>query len=398
MCKSLCNFLCRSTLPATQQLAVLLLAVVAIPHGATWSQTRWDANDTRNRGFATNDTASQLWQGSNWLEQGTASQGPQWVLGVRGENTDVGVVIREVVRGSAADRARIEVGDIIVNVDGFQVGLVNGRLYDIAEEINRRADNSGTVNLVIQDHRNFGLASVRVKLDDNQQQTLRGSLVYNDRSPLPNDAIVTVQIENVTRPHYKVRQGQTSFRPTPGRDIPFEIAYDPTYINAQDTYQVSAFVTSGGRPILETPQPRTVLTRGNPSEVQMQLATLTRNVSSGGNTVSAGYSPNYSVVDQQLVAMFRKYLGRSPSPLELVALHATPGIEDKLRTMPIELMAAQEYFDAAGNNNQVWLDKVFTQIVQRQPTPSELQQWMDRYQQLRFSRTDLLRQLYSVIR
>ena len=65
--------------------------------------------------------------------------------------------------------------------------------------------------------------------------------------------------------------------------------------------------------------------------------------------------------------------------------------------MPLDIMAGQEYFDTAGNNNAEWLQRVFTQVVKRPPSQSEMQQWMLRFNDLRNSRTDLLRQLYSVV-
>ena len=91
--------------------------------------------------------------------------------------------------------------------------------------------------------------------------------------------------------------------------------------------------------------------------------------------------------------MYRRYLRRDPTYLELAALRATPGIVDRLQTMPLELMAAQEYFDAAGNNNRVWLESVFQEIVKRPASPAELDQWMQRYASLGYSRMALLEQL-----
>lgn len=335
------------------------------------------------------DTFGQSWQGREWL--GGAAESRQWRLGVTGDNTNTGVLVREVTANSAAARARIETGDLILNVAGYQVGLVNGRLYDLAEEINRRADASGNISLIVQDHRTARLSAVQIRLDAHQS-LLSGRLINRERSPLPSDAIVTIQIENVSRPYYTVRNGQTSFRPPLTGNIPFELAYDPTYINAQDIYRVSAFVTTGGRTILDTPQPQRVITSGNPSQVELRLEPLSG--SSAGGTVSVGYS-NYNELDDRLIALYRRYLKRNPTAIELAALHATPGISNRLDTLPLDILGGQEYFDAAGNNNVVWLEKVFAEIVQRRASAQELEQWMQRYAQLRFSRTELLRQLYA---
>ena len=91
--------------------------------------------------------------------------------------------------------------------------------------------------------------------------------------------------------------------------------------------------------------------------------------------------------------MYRHYLGRDPTPLQFAVLKATPNLENTLNTLPLELMAAQEYFDRAGNDNEVWIRAVFQEIVGRPTSDQELLEWQRRYGQLRGSRTELLRQL-----
>lgn len=377
------------------------LTVVLAP--SLCAQTRWNDNDDRSR-VTPFLQGSGLWQGSDWLGNSNQQQA-DWQLGVTGDNTNTGVVIRSVAPGSAAAKARLESGDTILNVNGFQVGMVDGRLYDLSEELVRRADSNGAVTLIVQDNRTLRMAQVRVQLDSSSQ-SLTGLVSYRGRSRLPADAVVTVEIDNVSRPYYQVRHGQTAFRASPS-DMPFEIAYDPNYIDPQDNYQVHATVTSGGRIILAS-RAQTVLTNGNPSNVRLELVPIGDGsfvgVGSGGSTgngngggvVTAGY-PDFdrNAIDDRITAMYRRYLLREPTFLELAALRSTPGIIDRLDTLPLELMAAQEYFDAAGNNSRVWLDAVFREIVKRQPTTTELEQWMQRYNSLRSSRTELLRQLYA---
>lgn len=384
----------------------LVAALVTTLTSSSSAQTRWDAPDARTRGTSLSQGAG-LWQGSDWLGDANQQQS-EWQLGLTGENTEVGIRVRTVAPGSAAARARIEPDDVIVNVNGFQVGIVEGRLYDLSEELARRANDRGVVSLVIQDHRSLRLARVSVQLDSSKQ-TVKGLISYRGRS-LPSDAIVTVEIQNVSRPFYQVRHGQTVFRANSASDMPFEIAYDPNYIDSQDVYQVRATVSSGGRILLDA-RPQRVLTHGNPSSVRLQLQPLTNTgLASGGTTppigtgggngvVTAGY-PNFNrnEVDDRIIAMYRRYLMRDPTFLELAALRSTPGIIERLDQMPLELMAAQEYFDAAGNNNRVWLDAVFREIVKRSPSSTELEQWMQRYASLRYSRTALLQQLYGQVR
>lgn len=364
------------------------LTVLTIPQLS--AQNRFLDSDSRNRESLTQQSSGH-WQGSDWLE-GAAQQMPEWKLGVRTENLSTGVRVTSVDRGSAAERVRIQVGDLIVSVGGYQVGMVNGRFYSLAEEINRRADTNGNVTLLLQDHFSRGLASVNVRLE-RSTQSLSGNLVYRDRDPLPSDAIVTVQIENVTRPHYEVHHGQTSFRPSTRIDsrgnIPFEIAFDPNYVFADDVYEVRATITSRGRTIYNTPNPQRVLTGGNANAVNLALASVyDRSVPA----MTAGY-PRYDDLNSRLIKLYQRYLDRSPKPLELAALMSTPGIEDRLDELPLEIMAAQEYYDSVGNRNDLWLRKVFQEIVGVAPSQLEFDRWMQRFQSLRYSRTELLRQL-----
>ncbi|MCC7337376.1 MAG: YbaY family lipoprotein [Pirellulaceae bacterium] len=372
-------------------LVVASLACFVASATSLSAQTRWDTSAT-DRDRMPSLGQSSLWQGNDWLGTQTQQQ-RRWRLGVSGQNRDTGVLVNNVSNNSAAARARIEVGDLIVNVGGFQVGMVAGRVYDLAEEINRRADPNGSVTLIIQDHRSGQLASVPIQLD-NPNTLLVGTVNYRDGYALPADAIVTVQIENVTRPYYSVHNGTKQFRPGSGNSFPFEIAYDPTFINSQDTYQVRATITSGGRTIADTIQPQRVLTNGGGTQAQLTLASV--NNSNPGGVISAGYGPNYDTVDSRLTSMYRRYLNRDPTFVELAVFRTTPDIENRLNLVPLDLLASQEYFDAAGNNNAEWLGRIFTQVVKRPPTQSELQQWMQRYGELRYSRTDLLRQLFSV--
>lgn len=373
-----------------RSMAVLLAMTLTICSLSRFAlaQNVWDVN-TRQRDTASGFQSARLWQGGDWLSNQQAH--PEWQLGVETQNTATGVYIRSVTPGGAANRANIEAQDVIVSVNGYQVGMVEDRLYDLNDELNARADERGVVSLLIQDHRSLRLARVRVQLQKSRQ-TLRGKVVFRGPGSLPPDAIVTVQIDNASRSYYQVRHGQTSFRPN-SSEMPFEIAYDPSYVDPNDFYQVRAFVTQNGRTIMDTPQPVRVLTRGNPSNVSLELASLApQRDNRNGPIIETGFQ-RPSQIDDQIIQTYRHYLGRDPSPLQFAVLKATTNIEDTLRNLPLELMAAQEYFDRAGNNNQVWIRAVFQEIVGRQIRDQELLEWIRRYDELRGSRTELLRQL-----
>jgi uncharacterized lipoprotein YbaY len=310
------------------------------------------------------------------------------------------VIVEQVSPGSAAARAGIGVRDVILCVAGRQVGQVEGKLFEISEELNRSADASGRVPLLVQDARTLQLRPFVVQLDD-RQGGLNGTLAVQDRA-LPANALVTVQLENVSRPHYVVRNGATSFR-TPSyaaTEVPFSLNFDPRYIFPEDTYRVRAFVTLDGRTIYDTNRPPDVLTRGNPKTVRLALSPVSSPAgdlagSGSGSVVTAGYA-SYDAISQRVTTAYQRYLGRSPSNIELAAWHQLPDIDYRLGRMPLELMASQEYFDLVGNNNVVWVRNVFNEVIGRVPSSTELDQWMRRFGELRYSRMELLNQLQSV--
>lgn len=333
------------------------------------------------------------WQGGNWF--GTTLVPTQdWKLGVLSDNLDTGVFVRQVAPNSAAARANLEVNDVIVAVAGQQVGVVDGRIVDLATELKRRADSAGNVSLLVQDSRTGRLASIRVQLDGNQSM-LRGQVVIRDRSQLPADAQVIVSIENLSRPFYVVRNGETTVYANGRATVPFEIAYDPAYIDSNDAYQVRARVTSGGRVVQDTVQPVRVFGNHPTDNVQIAVAAIQpSNVASTGSPVfTAGYGSNDALINQYR-QMYRKYLGRDPNDIELVALLMSPTQTTDPESMAVSLMASQQYYDAVGNNNTAWMTQVFQQIIGRPPTTQERDQWLKYFSDLRGSRVEVLRQLY----
>src|SRR5690606_12194869 len=135
------------------------LLAIGLPHAA--AQDRWGYIGSRSRG-SDQRSASATWCKSGWL-RGDLAAHKEWRLGIDGDRTETGVVVRTVTRQSAAQKERIEVGDVIVAVEGFQVGLVSGRYYDLRDELNRRADPAGRVTMLVQDNISGQLASIRAQ-------------------------------------------------------------------------------------------------------------------------------------------------------------------------------------------------------------------------------------------
>jgi len=89
----------------------------------------------------------------------------EWRLGVWATNSKTGCRVTRVVPRGAADRAGIEPGDVILCVNGYQVGELNNQTYYLGEELQKRAGETGTVNILLLDWRRRGLISVDVRLD-----------------------------------------------------------------------------------------------------------------------------------------------------------------------------------------------------------------------------------------
>ena len=99
------------------------------------------------------------------LPPGPDWRGDRWVLGIYSQSTSTGVRVREVVPGSSASRAGLERDDVIVTVEGYQVGRVGRQSFPLGEELQIRAGRRGEVLLLVQNHRNGQLLNLPVQLE-----------------------------------------------------------------------------------------------------------------------------------------------------------------------------------------------------------------------------------------
>ncbi|WP_197231913.1 YbaY family lipoprotein [Novipirellula artificiosorum] len=336
---------------------------------------------------------------NNFGWSGASNSSKAWQLGVTGKNTEIGVVIESVAPNSAAARSGLTAGDLVVCVNGDQVGLVGSKIFDIAPLLNQHADTVGNVRLLVQYRRTGQLRTIPVQLSA-EQGGLSGNLIVQNGSVPPN-SVVTIQLVNETRPHFVVRNGEQAFRSSAisQGSIPFTINFDPNYIAASDRYSLRAFITYNNNTIYETAQPTYVLTQGNPTTAQLVLTPKSFSFSGqpAGGVVTASYV-GYDNISAQVTSAYQKYLGRNPTPMEIAAWHSVPDPEYRMSRLPNELMATQEYFDRCGHNNVAWLERVFSEVIGHVPTAYEQQQWMARYAEVRYSRTEVLNQMSMVAR
>jgi PDZ domain len=86
------------------------------------------------------------------------------ILGVQVRYLDTGARIVRVLPNTPAWRYGLEPGDVVVAIDGYQIGYVNHRLYDLQSELNARVRHTGWVRLLVQNVRNSQLLNVDVHL------------------------------------------------------------------------------------------------------------------------------------------------------------------------------------------------------------------------------------------
>ena len=102
---------------------------------------------------------------------------------------------------------------------------------------------------------------------------ITGTVSYRVRSALPPDAIIQVQLQDVSRaeaPAMIVAEDQVPLgqRQVP---VPFELKFDPAKIDLRHTYAISARIVVEGQPRFVNDRIYRVLSQGNPSYVELNL-------------------------------------------------------------------------------------------------------------------------------
>jgi uncharacterized lipoprotein YbaY len=301
---------------------------------------------------------------------------PDWRLGVTVDNTPNGVVLRTVQAGSAAERAGLEAGDIILTVGGYQVGYVDGKLFDIGEEIRRRVDGQGRVRMLVQDVRTTKVNLMDVGLQ-NTSVAVRGDVVWRDPRVIPAGAILQVRVDNVTRPYQAVSGGSVSVSVLQNQPIPFEMYIDPAYLVAGERYQIQASIVSAGQVLYSTPQPIAIdPTRGPINGLRLELAPA--GVVTAGGTYTTAYPPN----SQLITSYYQKYLNRVPNQAELTAWLEYFARGKSVDDLPVTLLSSAEFYERSGGTDARFIEQMFLSVVQRRPSNEEMTRWLQQLQRL----------------
>lgn len=156
-------------------------------------------------------------------------------------------------------------------------------------------------------------AAPTATLTTSNTATLTGTVSYRDRSALPRDAFIVVQLQNVSKADAPADVVAAAQLATDGRQVPvtFTLRYDPTLIDQSSTYALQARIFSAdGVAQYASSQRYAVLTNGAPAtgvDVSVEavrgtapaadLVTITGTVSQPSGVAL----PSNAVVDVQLL-------------------------------------------------------------------------------------------------
>lgn len=105
-----------------------------------------------------------------------------------------------------------------------------------------------------------------------------GTVTYRERVALPATAVIKVQLVDVSRADAPAVVMGEQVMAANGGQVPlaFEIAYDPTKIEANHSYAVQARIEDEGRLRFISDRRYAVITRGSPVHVDIVLRTVGR--------------------------------------------------------------------------------------------------------------------------
>jgi uncharacterized lipoprotein YbaY len=282
-----------------------------------------------------------------------------------------------VERGSAADSAGIEVGDVIITVGGFQVGYVGGRLFDVGEEFRRRVDSQGRVELLVRDVRrnelrvlNVGLRSASVRIS--------GEIRLSDNRNLPPNAILQLQLVSRNRPNSDILGGSSTQLIGNQRPIRFEMNVDTSYLRPGEQYELRAAISSG-RETLYLLRPGAAVDPLSNADSFLRLTMQP----AGGNIPDQDFGPGIPPNSQaKIVRFYESFLERTPQQWEVSAWvkHFNKGLPAD--DLPRSLLVSDEFYDKAGGSSAAFINRMFLVVTGKQPSLAERNRWQQRFQQL----------------
>jgi len=300
-------------------------------------------------------------------------------LGIMAQNTAAGVEVVSVNPGSVAQASGLQAGDTIVNVAGYQVGMVGDRLYDVGDELARRVDSAGRVPLLVRNGRTGGLVSMPVQFG-TASRAINGVLNAPQGLQVPPTSVITVRLLDVTEPQWRdvaLTQGQLPV----ARGFPVSYRLDPPAPTPAHRYAVDARVEDAGHVLLQTTSPVTLASLDREQRIDLTLAG------------QAAPAPTAVVPSAQIQQWIQTYLGRPPRPYETEVWLADLQQGKSLADVQAGILSSSEYFERQRSNRDLYVTDVFRQLYGVPPTPAQLADLQARYDRAQGVRLPFVQQL-----
>jgi uncharacterized lipoprotein YbaY len=292
------------------------------------------------------------------------------------QNTESGAVVTAVAPNSPAQQANISPGDVIVAVGSSRLGIVDGRIVELADELRKFTDNYGRINVLLFDSRSRTLRSANATLSSNAS-SITGVIALRDGQILPTGSTLILELRNATQPIFEVAGGKSSTQIQGIGPYPFELNVDPRYISPTDQYELMAAIFLGNQQLYSLTQP-VRLNAGNMNQpLSMTLERFNGSVSSG-SSVSAAY-PNMGGTDQ-ITQLFLQIIGKPPTTAELLGWQSYLNQGRSIDELRFALLSSNKYRERFRGDDGVYLQNLIRELTNRTPSQQELAYWIGRLQ------------------
>ena len=300
-------------------------------------------------------------------------------LGIMARNTATGVEVVSVNPGSVAQASGLQAGDTIINVGGYQVGMVGDRVYDVGDEVAKHVNAAGQVPLLVRNGRTGALATIPAQFGV-ASRAINGVLNAPQGLQVPPTSVITVRLLDVTEPQWRdvaLTQGQLPV----ARGFPVSYRLDPPASTPQHRYAVDARVEDAGHVLLQTTSPVTLASLDREQRVDLTL------------TGQAAPAPTAVVPSAQIQQWIQTYLGRPPRPYETEVWLADLQQGKSLADVQAGILSSSEYFERQRSNRDLYVADVFRQLYGVPPTPAQLADLQARYDRAQGVRLPFVQQL-----
>lgn len=302
-------------------------------------------------------------------------------LGATLQNLPNGVLIRSVVPGGLAAINGLKAGDIVISAGGTQVGYVNGRTIDLVTEMSRRADVYGRISLAVLDSRLQQIRAYDFSLRPAGMTpglaagAIGGEVLLDGSVALAGYGTLKIELQNATRPYLQIAGGSDTKSVYGRGPFLYNIRFDPQSIYFNDRFRLVATLFDGyqqviGYGVQEIAAP----TPGVQTTYNIQLASR-QTYAFGGQTGMVGYPQESNT----FYPLFRQYIGREPTVLETqawasqLASGMVPSNEVKA-----ELLASPAFYDRAGNQPDLFVQRMIETASGLPARPDQVQYWRSR--------------------